>query len=64
MATTQRQLDWPTARALAVKANVDPRSILAAARGEPVRGAAGHRAREVLREAGYLRPSDPPTEGP
>jgi len=58
---TERQLDWPTARALAVRANVDPRSILAVARGEQVRGAAGHRARAVLVEAGYLTPSTPAT---
>lgn len=53
----RRPLDTPTARTLAVKAHVDPRTIFAVARGEHVRGDAGHRARAVLVEAGYITPS-------
>jgi hypothetical protein len=49
-------LDTPTARTLAVKAHVDPRTILAIARGDKVRGDAGHRARAALTEAGYVIP--------
>jgi len=49
-----KDLDESTIRELAVKAGVDPRTIEKAARGEPVRGMAGHRARAALREAGIL----------
>jgi hypothetical protein len=57
--------DWSTARRLATKANVDTRTILAAARGEHVRGDAGLRARAALAEAGFAPPASdpPPTEG-
>jgi len=37
--------DWPTLRALSVQFSCDPRSILAAVEGKPVRGLAGERAR-------------------
>ena len=48
-------IDLATARSLAVRAEVDPRSIYRELK-EPgsVRGLAGHRARRVLREAGLL----------
>jgi hypothetical protein len=36
--------DWPTLRALSVQFSCDPRSILAALAGKPVRGLAGERA--------------------
>lgn len=55
-----RRIDKATARALAVRASCDPRTIERTARGEQVRGMAGHRARAVLTEAGYLTPDDPP----
>jgi hypothetical protein len=53
-------IDRATLRALAVAADVDPRSIIAelrAERGERphVRGMAGHRARRVLAERGFVR---------
>jgi hypothetical protein len=54
------RIDIATARRLAVKGGVDPRSIfveLAFAWGEKkhgVRGMAGHRARQVLAEEGLL----------
>jgi len=53
---TQQRLDWAAARALAVKAEVDPRSLFALLRGEEVRGMAGRRARVALLEAGYEVP--------
>ncbi len=49
-----KDADASTLRRLAVLADVDPRSLRRLLRGEPVRGAAGHRARRVLIEAGYL----------
>lgn len=49
-----KTLDASTLRRLSVLADVDPRSLRRLLRGEPVRGAAGHRARRVLVEAGYL----------
>ena len=49
-----RNLDAATLRRLAVQGDVDPRSLRRLLRGEPVRGAAGHRARRVLVESGYL----------
>lgn len=52
-------IDWPTRRALAVKGNVDPRTIDKVLRGERVRGMAGHRARAALREAGIPVPTVP-----
>lgn len=50
----RRTLDASTLRRLAVQADVDPRSLQRLLRGEHVRGAAGHRARRVLVEFGYL----------
>lgn len=47
-------VDEATRRELAVKASVHPRTIAKALRGEPIRGLAGHRARQVLRDAGLL----------
>ncbi|KYF87532.1 hypothetical protein BE17_07250 [Sorangium cellulosum] len=49
------QVDWPTLRQLAVKADVDPRTIAKVLRSEDVRGMAGHRARRALIEAGLLK---------
>lgn len=49
-----KSIDASTLRRLAVQADVDPRSLLRLYHGKPVRGAAGHRARRVLVEAGYL----------
>ena len=54
-----KSIDASTLRRLAVQADVDPRSLLRLYHGTPVRGAAGHRARRVLVEAGYL--SEPAT---
>ena len=47
-------VDDSTKRALAVKASVCPRTITKLLKGEPVRGLAGHRARQVLQDAGLL----------
>jgi hypothetical protein len=58
-----RKLDKATARELAVRASVDPRTIERIARGENVRGLPGRRAREALREAGIL-PSATPQQPP
>jgi hypothetical protein len=58
---TTRRLDYAIARQLAVQAHTDPRTILAVHRGRVVRGMAGHRAREALAAAGFLRPDDPTT---
>ena len=54
MNRTQLTLDAATARRLAVEASVEPRSLLKLLRGEPVRGLAGQRAREVLERYGLL----------
>lgn len=51
-----RKIDEALARQLAVRASVDPRSILKAAAGLPVRGLAGYRARAILRAEGLLPP--------
>jgi len=48
-----RKLDEATARELAVRAGVDPRTVKRAARGQYVRGMAGRRARIALDEAGF-----------
>ncbi|MBK8994469.1 MAG: hypothetical protein IPM35_01775 [Myxococcales bacterium] len=50
-----KTIDASTLRRLAVQADVDPRSLLRLYHGKPVRGSAGHRARRVLIEAGYLK---------
>jgi hypothetical protein len=44
---------------LAIKALVDERTIAAAAKGLPVRGMAGDRARAVLKAAGIEIPTIP-----
>lgn len=49
-----KKADASTLRRLAVLADVDPRSLGRLLRGEHVRGAAGHRARRVLIQEGYL----------
>ena len=54
-------VDEATRRELAVKASVHPRTIAKALRGEAIRGPAGHRARQALREAGLL-PADGHTQ--
>jgi hypothetical protein len=58
---TTRRLDYAIARKLAVQAQVDPRTILRVHRGKPVRGMAGHRAREALIHAGFLRSAESST---
>jgi hypothetical protein len=50
--TPRTDLDTSTARRYAVEARVDPRTIIRAARGEHIRGDAGHRARETLERHG------------
>ena len=50
------KLDTETTRRLAVRADVDPRTISRVAAGEPVRGSAGRRAAMALVEAGLVRP--------
>jgi hypothetical protein len=54
--------DTATKRRLAVEASCDLRTIQKAFDGEPIRGLAGHRARAVLKAAGYDVPE--PTAGP
>lgn len=54
MSTEAKKLDRKTILMLAAKAEVDPRSIERAARGELVRGMSGDRARRVLLEEGFL----------
>jgi hypothetical protein len=54
---TRTEPDQAMLRELAVKAGVDPRTILNVLRGKAVRGMPGRRAREVLVERGLL-PAD------
>lgn len=55
------QLDTATARALAVEAAVDPRSIIREHRRPgSVRGMAGHRARSALAARGLVPVAAPP----
>lgn len=49
------RIDEATARRLAVKADVDPKTIKKLVAGGAVRGMAGERGRKVLVEAGYLK---------
>lgn len=51
--------DQATLRELAVRAECDPRTIIRALRGEPVRGMAGHRIHKVLTEAGLVKDPRP-----
>lgn len=51
---THLTLPRRTRLALAVEARVDVRTIEAALRGDPIKGDAGERAREVLRAHGHL----------
>jgi len=51
---TPKRLDDATARKLAVNADVDPKTIQKAYRGETIRGMAGYRARQALIEAGLV----------
>jgi hypothetical protein len=44
-------IPWATVHALAVAADVCPATLVKAARGEPVRGRAGDRARAILAAA-------------
>ena len=53
--TMSRALNTATLRELAVKANVDPRTVVKVYRGETVRGGAGDRARKVLVAEGLLK---------
>lgn len=46
--------DSAALRELAVRADVDPRTIKRVLEGAAVRGMPGRRARRVLEEAGYL----------
>jgi hypothetical protein len=48
------ELDHPTRRRLARKADVDPRTLARVARGGPVQRRAARRAARVLRAAGFL----------
>lgn len=52
--------DAATIRALAVRADVDPRTILKVLKGERARGMSGRRARDVLRAAGFIDDADVP----
>jgi hypothetical protein len=64
MLSKQLQVDEATLRQLAVKADVDPRSLKKLLAGKTVRGMAGRRAALVLRQAGLLgdsRSVDGPT---
>lgn len=54
MTRPQRCLDTCTLRRLAVKGDVDPRSLKKVLAGKRVRGMAGYRAKLVLVEAGLL----------
>jgi hypothetical protein len=59
-------LDAATVRRLAVRADVDPRTIQKVYEGLPVRGMAGRRARGALAEAGlapWMGPASPPSPG-
>lgn len=58
---TQSLLDASTVRALAVEADVDPRTIRKELKGERTRGMAGRRARAVLEKAGLTASTDPNT---
>lgn len=63
--TEQQQHVHPDAgqlRELAVRAGVDPRTLIKTLLGHHVRGMAGHRARRVLHEAGYLRDEGGPQD--
>lgn len=55
--THTKTVDEATKRELAVRAEVDPRTIEKILRGEPVRGMAGRRARRTLEGAGLI-PAD------
>lgn len=50
-----RSISTGRARMLAVKASVDPRTLVKLLRGDPVVGLAGDRARKVLVEEGLLK---------
>lgn len=63
MTARTKALDEATRRVLAVRAEVDPRTIEKVLRGEPVRGMAGHRARKTLENAGYSLPGIAPGNG-
>lgn len=47
-------IDRPTLLRLSAEADCDPRTILAAVHGRPVRGRAGERVRTVLARHGLL----------
>lgn len=55
---TRCTLDAATIRELAVRADVDPRTIAKVADGRPARGMAGRRARDVLIAGGFLESSE------
>ena len=52
----KRTIDEANARRLAVRADVDPKTIRKVLRGDKVRGMAGERARKALVDAGLLEP--------
>ena len=54
---TRHTLDAATIRELAVRADVDPRTISKVMDGQPARGMAGRRARAALIAGGFLEPS-------
>jgi hypothetical protein len=49
-----RTLDAATVRKLAVRASVDPRTIMKVFKGNAVKGDAGNRARAVLLADGFI----------
>ena len=55
---TRCTLDAATIRELAVRADVDPRTIAKVAAGRAARGMAGRRARDALIAGGYLESSE------
>jgi hypothetical protein len=61
MELTRRKLDAATARRLAVEASCDPRTLQRVLDGEPVRGLARERARQVLRQHGLLTDGTTPS---
>ena len=63
MPSSSITLDSATLRLLAVRASCDPRTVARVARGEPVRGMAGRRARAALVAMGYPVPPAAATDG-
>ena len=49
-----KTIDYANARRLAVRGDVDPRTIMKLVSGQNVGGMTGERAKKVLKEAGLL----------